>query len=187
MPIEVATSANNNIDVTVNGQNTLALTTQATTVTIPSAPIYKVEVTSKGARGPQGPAGDGAGGLLDLNDLQDVTLDFTTLSEDQVLVYDGNNWDNQDLDFLKNVVEDLTPQLGGDFDLQQYKLFTSAFAENNGDIKFTEQDIQLTPKATGFVTLDGRIKLKRFSSPPEPSEGAIYANTTDELFYGVSS
>lgn len=187
MPIEVAAATDNKIDVTVNGKNTLSLNTLATTVTIPSAPIYKVEVSSKGARGPQGPAGDGSGGLLDLNDLEDVTLDFSTLFEDSILVYNGSEWENQDLEFLKNVVEDETPQLGGDLDLQEFKLFTSHHAENNGELKFTETDIQITPKATGFVTLDGQVKLKRFSTPPTPSLGAIYANDSDELFYGVSS
>ena len=187
MPVEVAATTDNKIDVTVNGKNTLALTTQATTVTIPSTPIYKVEVSSKGARGPQGAAGDGAGGLLDLNDLQDVSLDFSDLNEDDLLVYNGSNWVNQDLGFLKNVVEDDSPQLGADLDLQQYKLFTSFHDENDGSISFTTEDIQLTPKATGFVTLDGRIKLKRFTSPPTAMEGAIYANNNDELFYGVSS
>lgn len=187
MPVEVAATTDNKIDVTVNGKNTLALSTKATTVTIPAAPIYKVEVSSKGPRGDQGVAGDGAGGALDLDDLQDVDINFATLSEDDILVYNGNQWVSQELDFLKNVVEDGTPQLGGDLDLQQNKLFTSFYAENDGAIKFTTEDIQLTPKATGFVTLDGRIKLKRFSAPPAPALGAIYANDSDELFYGVSS
>ena len=163
------------------------MTTKAATVVVPSTPIYKVEVSSKGPRGEQGAAGDGAGGLLDLDDLQDVELNFAALSEDDILVYNGSQWVNQELDFLKNVVEDETPQLGGDLDLQQNKLFTSFYAENDGAIEFTTEDIQLTPKATGFVTLDGRIKLKRFSAPPAPALGAIYANDVDELFYGVSS
>ena len=101
MPIEVAASTDNKIDVTVNGKNTLALSTKATTVTIPSAPIYKVEVSSKGPRGDQGPAGDGAGGLLDLDDLQDVDINFATLSEDDILVYNGTQWVSQELDFLE--------------------------------------------------------------------------------------
>lgn len=187
MPVEVAATTDNKIDVTVNGKNTLALSTKATTVTIPAAPIYKIEVSSKGPRGDQGAAGDGAGGALDLDDLQDVDINFATLSEDDILVYNGSQWVSQELDFLKNVVEDETPQLGGDLDLQQNKLFTSFYAENDGAIEFTTEDIQLTPKSTGFVTLDGRIKLKRFEAPPAPSLGAIYANDSDELFYGVSS
>jgi hypothetical protein len=187
MAISVQESVRRKVDVTVNKENSLSLTTKAATVVVPSTPIYKVEVSSKGPRGEQGAAGDGAGGLLDLDDLQDVELNFATLSEDDILVYNGSQWVNQELDFLKNVVEDETPQLGGDLDLQQNKLFTSFYAENDGAIEFTTEDIQLTPKATGFVTLDGRIKLKRFSSPPAPALGAIYANDVDELFYGVSS
>ena len=146
-----------------------------------------MEVSSKGPRGDQGAAGDGAGGLLDLDDLQDVDINFATLSEDDILVYNGSQWVSQELDFLKNVVEDETPQLGGDLDLQQNKLFTSFYAENDGAIKFTTEDIQLTPKATGFVTLDGRIKLKDLPRHPRHRTGAIYANDSDELFYGVSS
>ena len=187
MAISVQESVRKKVDVTVNKENTISLTTTATSVVVPSTPIYKVEVSSKGPRGEQGAAGDGAGGLLDLDDLQDIELNFATLSEDDLLVYNGSQWTNQELDFLKNVVEDETPQLGGDLDLQQNKLFTSFYAENNGAIEFTTEDIQLTPKATGFVTLDGRIKLKRFTAPPAPSLGAIYANDSDELFYGVSS
>ena len=187
MAVSVSTNTNNNLSVSVNGKTSVAMTTQDTVVTVPAAPIYKVEVSSKGPRGDQGPAGDGAGGLLEINDLQDVNINFVNLNEGDILVYDGTEWQSQDLDFLKNVVEDTTPQLGGDIDAQQYKLFTSYYPENDSKLEFTSNDIALTPSSTGFVTLDGRIKLKRFSVVPTPAEGAIYANTSDELFYGVSS
>ena len=56
---------------------------------------------------------------------------------------------------------DLSPQLGGNLDVQARSLFTST----------TNGDIQLTPNGTGSINLDGTVKFRRFSSPPTAFEG----------------
>ena len=71
---------------------------------------------------------------------------------------------------------DLTPQLGGNLDVQARSLFTST----------TNGDIQLTPNGTGSINLDGTVKFKRFSTPPTPFEGGMYADDADNLYFGVS-
>ena len=45
----------------------------------------------------------------------------------------------------------------------------------------TNGDIQLTPNGTGSINLDGTVKFKRFSTPPTPFEGGMYADDADNL------
>ena len=77
---------------------------------------------------------------------------------------------------LFKVVEDEVPQLGDDLDVQTYRLFTTA----------TNQDIRFTPSGTGSVNLDGTVKFKRFTTPPTAFEGGMYADDSDNLYFGVS-
>ena len=72
---------------------------------------------------------------------------------------------------------DSSPQLGGNLDVQARSLFTST----------TNGDIQLTPNGTGSINLDGTVKFRRFSTPPTPFEGGMYADVSDNLYFGVSS
>lgn len=96
---------------------------------------------------------------------------------------DENNWSEIGSgDGLDHVVEDESPQLGGDLDMfdgtTASKLFTS---ETNGDIQFT-------PNGTGKINLDGTVQFKRFAagSPPAAFEGGMYADDNDDLYFGVS-
>lgn len=75
-----------------------------------------------------------------------------------------------------DVVNDTTPQLGGNLDVQTFNLFTSS---TNGDIQFT-------PQGTGSINLDGTLKFKRFTSAPAAFEGGMYADNNDDLYFGVS-
>ena len=83
---------------------------------------------------------------------------------------------------LNNVVEDTSPQLGGDLDLfdgsTAFKITTT---QTNGHIQFT-------PNGTGRVKLDGVVEFKQFdpSSPPDAFAGGMYADTNDNLYFGVS-
>jgi hypothetical protein len=78
---------------------------------------------------------------------------------------------------LENVVEDLTPQLGGDLDVNGQ----SIVSVSNGDIVFT-------PNGTGHINLDGVVEFKRFpaASPPTAFAGGMYADDDDNLFFGVT-
>lgn len=91
---------------------------------------------------------------------------------------DANNWTEVGSGSgLDNVVEDLTPQLGGDLDVNGQ----SIVSVSNGDIVFT-------PNGTGHVNLDGVVEFKRFpvASPPTAFAGGMYADDSDNLFFGVT-
>ena len=91
---------------------------------------------------------------------------------------DANNWTEVGSGSgLDNVVEDLTPQLGGDLDVNGQ----SIVSVSNGDIVFT-------PNGTGHVNLDGVVEFKRFpaGSPPTAFAGGMYADDSDNLFFGVT-
>jgi hypothetical protein len=83
---------------------------------------------------------------------------------------------------LNNVVEDTSPQLGGDLDVfdgtNAFKITTT---QTNGHIQFT-------PNGTGRVKLDGVVEFKQFDpgSPPSAFAGGMYADTNDNLYFGVS-
>jgi hypothetical protein len=96
---------------------------------------------------------------------------------------DASNWTEVGTGSgLNNVVEDTSPQLGGDLDLfdgtTEFKITTT---KSNGHIQFT-------PNGTGRVKLDGVVEFKQFdpSSPPDAFEGGMYADTNDNLYFGVS-
>ena len=114
------------------------------------------------------------------NTLQSIyTLPTSDGTDGQVLTTDGSG----SVTFrdapggLSDVVDDRSPQLGGNLDGQTSSLFTST----------TNGNITLTPNGTGYVNLDGTIKFKRFSSPPSAFEGGMYADDQDNLFLGVSN
>ena len=83
---------------------------------------------------------------------------------------------------LENVVEDTTPQLGGDLDVYDGTTTHSIINSNSGS------DIQFTPTGTGKINLDGLVEFKQFdpSSPPTAFEGGMYADTDDNLYFGVT-
>jgi len=104
------------------------------------------------------------------------TLPTSDGSPNQVLATDGAGSVTFTTFSASDVVNDLTPQLGGDLDVQTFNLFTSA---TNGDIQFT-------PQGTGSINLDGTVKFKRFTSAPSAFEGGMYADNNDNLYFGVS-
>ena len=96
---------------------------------------------------------------------------------------DANNWTEVGTGSgLNNVVEDTSPQLGGDLDLYdgttEFKITTT---NSNGNIQFT-------PNGTGRVKLDGVVEFKRFdpASAPDAFAGGMYADTNDDLYFGVT-
>ena len=99
-------------------------------------------------------------------------------------VYDGGGWTDAGNwteigsgSGLQNVVEDPTPELGGNLDV----LTQSIVSSSNRDITFT-------PNGTGHVNLDGVVEFKRFTaaSPPTAFAGGMYADDADELYFGIS-
>jgi len=70
---------------------------------------------------------------------------------------------------LGNVVEDTTPQLGGDLDINGKNIISAT----------SNMDIQLIPNGTGRVTVTSALKLNDQVSAPSSATGAtlLYADT----------
>jgi len=75
--------------------------------------------------------------------LDEGDLFFNTTSN-QYKFYDGSAWQAVNVSGLGNIVEDTTPQLGGDLDVQ-----------TNSIVSVSDRDINITPNGTGSVVLDG--------------------------------
>ena len=151
---------NNTVNVSVPSPTSM-------TVTKPSD--IKVEVLEKGSRGEKGEKGDAGVGFP----AGGTTGQYMIKTSDAD--YDAT-WTSVAGSGLFNVVEDTTPQLGGNLDVQSSSLFTST----------TDGNITITPNGTGYINLDGTIKFRRFSTPPTAFEGGMYADDQDNLFFGVS-
>jgi len=91
---------------------------------------------------------------------------------------DASNWSEVGSGAgLENVVEDVSPELGGNLDV----LARSIVSSSNRDITFT-------PNGTGHVNLDGVVEFKRFASGSEPDAflGGMYADESNRLYFGVT-
>ena len=104
--------------------------------------------------------------------------------DDKYQLVDDTDWENTNNwtevgggSGLQNVVEDVTPQLGGDLDVNSFSLVSVS----NGDITFT-------PNGTGHIKLDGVVEFKRFpvASPPTAFAGGMYADDDDNLYFGIT-
>ena len=104
------------------------------------------------------------------------TLPTSDGTANQVLTTDGFGSVSFTTIAASDLVNDTSPQLGGNLDVQTFNLFTSS---TNGDIQFT-------PSGTGSINLDGTLKFKRFISAPTAFEGGMYADSSDNLYFGVS-
>lgn len=151
---------NNTVNVSVPSPTSM-------TVTKPSD--ITVEVLEKGSKGEKGEKGDAGAGFPAGGTAGQYMIKTSDAD------YDAT-WTSVTGSGLFNVIEDTTPQLGGNLDVQSRSLFTS----------ITDEDITITPNGTGSVNLDGTIKFRRFSTPPTAFEGGMYADDQDNLFFGVS-
>lgn len=192
MSVSVSTTAGNQVSATIDGQTLLSFTTEESSVNVLNGGTTSVTVTEKGAKGDTGVAGDDGQGLiaggvenkfLQKNSATDYdtkwsayTLPSADGDDGQVLTTDGAGVVTFTSLSASDVVNDLTPQLGGNLDVQSFNLFTST---TNGDIQFT-------PNGTGSINLDGTLKFKRFTSAPTAFEGGMYADNNDDLYFGVS-
>ena len=79
-------------------------------------------------------------GAASVNDLGDV--DTTGVATNDVLAYDGANFSVSQR--LANVVEDTTPQLGGDLDLNA-----------NAIVSVSNNNIRIAPDGNGLVQIEG--------------------------------
>ena len=96
-------------------------------------------------------------------------------------IYDGGGWDTASNwstvgSGITEVLQDTSPQLGGDLDVNGRSLVSTS----DGDIAFT-------PNGTGKINLDGTIQFKQFSSAPVAFEGGMYADNSGNLYFGVDA
>ena len=77
---------------------------------------------------------------------------------------------------ISDVVDDTTPQLGGDLDINGKNIISS-----------TNEDIQLIPSGTGSVTVEGTLKLNDQGSTPSAKTGStlLYGGTASGGGTGV--
>ena len=96
------------------------------------------------------------GGISQLSDLSDVGV--TTPTDKNVLVADGDSWESRALveadisdlgTYLENLLEDTTPQLGGDLDLNTHNIDFPSVA-NVSDVK--DEDDMASDSATMLAT-----------------------------------
>jgi len=105
-------------------------------------------------------------------------------------VYNGGGWSTASNwteigsgSGIDNVHEDTSPQLGGNLDVFYDGTTRSIVNSNIGS------DIQFTPTGTGRINLDGLVEFKRFdhtAAAPIAFEGGMYADTDDNLYFGVT-
>lgn len=103
-------------------------------------------------------------------------LDLRGTSGKISLSYSAGGVVTFDTSALFNVVEDTTPQLGGDLDVQSNVITTST----------TNGNIVLDPNGTGAVVANGHIQLELQSTPPTATAGGVYADNSDNLYFGIS-
>jgi hypothetical protein len=104
---------------------------------------------------------------------------------------------------LQNIVEDLSPQLGANLQTNNFniELGDSDKIEFNDSVEVystgsvfnieatTDQTLRFTPSgSTGKIDLNGVVQFKQFdpTSPPAAFEGGMYADTDDNLYFGVT-
>ena len=87
-----------------------------------------------------------------LQTTNDVNL--TSVSSGEILTYDGSFWINQtttEAGILKNVVEDTTPQLGGNLDANSKSILNVSQIDSNSIVK-NSQTLSITTGAATFIS-----------------------------------
>ena len=126
--------------------------------------------------------GGGAGQLSDLSDVGD-----TTPTDKNVLVADGDSWESRALveadisdlgTYLENLIEDTTPQLGGDLDMNGFSIGGNSEADLDDAVakKHTQNsdtDLDATFEATFVKKADNVNVLADISSAGADIEDAV--------------
>ena len=158
-------------DTTVGGNLTITGTT--TTITTTNTEIKdRVIVLNDGESG-AGVTGQYSGLEIDRGSSNNAFIVFDEVSDTFQISTDGGSTYDSILTGvgagLTAVVQDTSPQLGGDLDLNSFNIVS---AQSN-------EDIQLVPNGTGRVTIASALKLNDLASAPASATGAtlLYADT----------
>lgn len=186
MATEVKVSGGTSISVTLN-QNTLTtVETETTSVHVTHPPKYQNVISTANVAAPL-TVSEPAKNKISVTQQVTRAVDVLPQSPSQVTILargpKGDKGDQGEAGPAGadgapgsgSLFNDPAPQLGANLDLQTFSLFTSS----------TNQDITFTP--TGSINLDGTVKFKRFDTPPDPFPGGMYADTEDNLYFGIEA
>ena len=166
-----ATSVTLDNDVTISGNLTVTGTTNSVETT-------NTRITDNIVTYNQGATGAGVGGTgfsgieIERGSLDNALLVFDESDDSfKVSTDGGSSYTALGLSGggLSNVVEDTTPQLGGDLDVNGKNIVSAT----------SNTDIQLVPNGTGVVTIASALKLNDQAITPSSVTGAtlLYADT----------
>jgi hypothetical protein len=158
-------------DTTVGGNLTITGTT--TTITTTNTEIKDRVITLNDGESGAGVTGQYSGLEIDRGSSNNAFIVFDEVSDTFQISTDGGSTYDSILTGvgagLTAVVQDTSPQLGGDLDLNSFNIVS---AQSN-------EDIQLVPNGTGRVTIASALKLNDLASAPASATGAtlLYADT----------
>ena len=141
--------------------------TQASTISISAPQVNTISITAPAQRVINGTINLGSAGTPG----QGVAAGGTT--GQSLVKASGANYDTTWADRLASVQEDTTPHLGGDLDVQTHSITTDS----------ANQNINIVANGTGYINLDGAVKIKN-QATPSVIEGGLYADTSGNIYFG---
>jgi len=165
-----ATSVTLDNDVTVSGNLTVTGTTNSVETT--NTRISDNTITLNQGESGAGVTAVTSGIEIDRGSLDNALLVFDEASDSFQISTDGGSSYvaiTTGSGGLGNVVEDTTPQLGGDLDVNGKNIVSAA----------SNEDIAIIPSGTGKVTIEAGLKLNDQAITPTSAAGAtvLYADT----------
>ena len=165
-----ATSFTLDNDVTVSGNLTVTGTTNSVETT--NTRISDNTITLNQGESGAGVTAVTSGIEIDRGSLDNALLVFDEASDSFQISTDGGSSYvaiTTGSGGLGNVVEDTTPQLGGDLDVNGKNIVSAA----------SNEDIAIIPSGTGKVTIEAGLKLNDQAITPTSAAGAtvLYADT----------
>jgi hypothetical protein len=166
-------------ELTVTGNLTVTGTTNSVETT--NTRITDRIVTYNNGESGAGVTGRYAGIEVDRGSVDNAQLVFDENDDKFKISTDGGSSFNSLLvvssSGLTEVLDDTTPQLGGDLDVNGKNIISAS----------TNEDIQLIPSGTGSVTIEGTLKLNDQGSTPSAKTGStlLYGGTASGGGTGV--
>ena len=170
----IAATGGTTVDSALTVTGNLTITGTTTTVETTNTEIVDRVITLNKGESGAGVTGVTSGIEIDRGSVANALLVFDDSTDTFRISYDGGSSfvtvsTTVGGSGLENIVEDTTPQLGGDLDINGFNI-TSAT---------TNQDINIIPSGTGNVVVDSGIRLNDQSAPGAVTNSTIvYAAAT---------
>ena len=150
-------------DASITGNLTVNGTT--TTITTTDTAIKDRQIVLNDGETGAGVTGRYSGLEIERGSTVNALLVFDETTDTFVISTDGGS----SYGSITQVVDDVTPQLGGDLDVQGFNIVTAT----------SNADIHLVPSGTGRVTIEAPLKLNKQASSPSSAAGStlLYAST----------